>query len=54
MVSTANIKFGDQTNFNDTKMTSLNGYDLNKLLAQAKNQGFNHAVIETTSNDINK
>lgn len=49
MVSTANIKFGDQTNFNDTKMTSLNVYDLNKLLSQAKGQGFNYAVIETSS-----
>lgn len=54
MVSTANIKFGDQTNFNDTKMTSLNVYDLNKLLAQAKNQGFNYAVIETSSHGLSQ
>lgn len=49
MVSTANIKFGNQTSYNDSKMTSLNVFDLNKLLSQAKAQGFNYAVIETSS-----
>ena len=38
MISTANIKFGNQTTFNDSKMTSLNVFDLNKLLSQAKSQ----------------
>ena len=49
MISTANIKFGNQTTFNDSKMTSLNVFDLNKLLSQAKSQWFNYAVIETSS-----
>ncbi|HNG96658.1 MAG TPA: UDP-N-acetylmuramoyl-L-alanyl-D-glutamate--2,6-diaminopimelate ligase [Candidatus Absconditabacterales bacterium] len=54
MVSTANIKFGTQTMFNNTKMTSLNLFDLNKLLAQAKNQGFQYAVIETSSHGLSQ
>ncbi len=49
MVSTANIKFGNQTNFNDSKMTSLNVFDLNELLSQAKSQWFQYAVIEVSS-----
>lgn len=54
MVSTANIKFGTQTSFNDTKMTSLNVFDLNKLLSQAKSQWFNYAVIETSSHGLSQ
>ncbi|MBP7007593.1 hypothetical protein KBB05_02460 [Patescibacteria group bacterium] len=38
MVSTTSIKFGSQNTFNDSKMTSLGVYDLNKLLSQAKEQ----------------
>ncbi|MFA7284572.1 MAG: UDP-N-acetylmuramoyl-L-alanyl-D-glutamate--2,6-diaminopimelate ligase [Candidatus Absconditabacterales bacterium] len=49
MISTANIKFGTQTTFNDTKMTSLNIFDLQKLLSQAKSQDINYAVVETSS-----
>lgn len=54
MVSTANIKFGTETTFNDSKMTSLNVFDLNKLLSQAKWQWFNYAVIETSSHGLSQ
>lgn len=54
MVSTANIKFWSQTTFNDSKMTSLNVYDLNKLLSQAKAQWFNYAVIEVSSHGLSQ
>lgn len=54
MVSTANIKFGKQTNFNDSKMTSLNVFDLNELLSQAKSQWFQYAVIEVSSHGLSQ
>lgn len=54
MVSTANIKFGTQDSFNSSKMTSLNVYDLNELLSQAKSQGFQYAVIETSSHGLSQ
>lgn len=54
MVSTANIKFGNQVIFNDTKMTSLSPFDLNKLLSQAKSQWFNYAVIEASSHGLSQ
>lgn len=52
LVSTANIKFGTQEVFNDTKMTSLNVFQLNKLLSDAKNQGINYAVVEVSSHGL--
>jgi hypothetical protein len=36
MVSTACIKIGNQTTVNDKKMTSLDAYQLQSLLADAK------------------
>ncbi len=54
MVSTANIKVGNQSTFNDSKMTSLNVFDLNKLLSQAKSQGINYAVIEVSSHGLSQ
>lgn len=54
MISTANIKFGTQNTFNDTKMTSLGVYDLNKLLSHAKEQWFQYAVIEVSSHGLSQ
>lgn len=49
LISTANIKFWTQEIFNDSKMTSLNVFQLNRLLSDAKNQGINYAVVEVSS-----
>ena len=54
MVSTTSIKFGSQNTFNDSKMTSLGVYDLNKLLSQAKEQWFQYAVIEVSSHGLSQ
>ena len=49
MVSTASIKIWDQTKVNDKKMTSLDVYQLQSLLADAKTQWCKIAILETSS-----
>jgi len=49
MVSTACIKIGNQTTVNDKKMTSLDAYQLQSLLADAKWQWCKVAILETSS-----
>lgn len=49
MVSTACIKIWNQTTVNDKKMTSLDAYQLQSLLADAKWQWCKIAILETSS-----
>ncbi len=52
LVSTANIKIGDQEQFNHYKMTSLEPAKLQELLANAKAAGCKYAVLEVASHGI--
>lgn len=52
MFSTVNYFIGDKEYRNDTKMTSPDPFLLQKLLKEAKNQGCEIAVIETSSHAI--
>ena len=49
MVSTASIKIWNETTINDKKMTSLDVYQLQSLLADAKMQWCKIAILETSS-----
>lgn len=52
LISTANIKMGDEEKFNHYKMTSLEPSRLQALLAEAKHQGCTYAVLEVASHGI--
>ncbi|HKL44289.1 MAG TPA: UDP-N-acetylmuramoyl-L-alanyl-D-glutamate--2,6-diaminopimelate ligase [Candidatus Absconditabacterales bacterium] len=52
MISTACIKIGNETIVNDKKMTSLDVYDLQSLLVNAKNKGCKVAIIEVSSHGL--
>ena len=54
MVSTANIKIGNQDLKNDKKMTSLDVYDLQSILATAKDSWCKIAVLEASSHGLNQ
>lgn len=49
MISTACIKIWDETRLNDKKMTSLDVYQLQKILAEAKDKWCKIAVLEASS-----
>lgn len=49
MISTACIKIWDQTMINEKKMTSLDVYDLQGILADAKSQWCKIAILEASS-----
>lgn len=54
MISTANIKIGNQYLENKKKMTSLDIYDLQSILATAKDSGCKIAVLEVSSHGISQ
>ncbi|MFA7298438.1 MAG: UDP-N-acetylmuramoyl-L-alanyl-D-glutamate--2,6-diaminopimelate ligase [Candidatus Absconditabacterales bacterium] len=54
MISTANIKIGDQDLENNKKMTSLDVFDLQSILATAKDSGCKIAVLEASSHGLNQ
>ncbi len=54
MVSTACIKIWNQTMVNDKKMTSLDAYQLQSLLADAKWQWCKVAILETSSHGLDQ
>ncbi|HBB04925.1 TPA: hypothetical protein DCZ39_08895 [Patescibacteria group bacterium] len=54
MVSTANIKIGNQDLENNKKMTSLDVFDLQSILATAKDSGCKIAVLEASSHGLNQ
>jgi len=54
MVSTANIKIVNRNIPNEKKMTSLDIYDLQSILAMAKGSGCKIAVLETSSHWLNQ
>ena len=54
MVSTANIKIGNQELENKKKMTSLDVFDLQSILATAKDSGCKIAVLEASSHGLNQ
>lgn len=54
LVSTANIKIGDQETFNHYKMTSLDPSYMQALLATAKAKGCRYAVLEVASHGIDQ
>ena len=54
MVSTACIKIWNQTMVNDKKMTSLDTYQLQSLLADAKWQWCKVAILETSSHGLDQ
>ncbi|MFA6255896.1 MAG: UDP-N-acetylmuramoyl-L-alanyl-D-glutamate--2,6-diaminopimelate ligase [Candidatus Absconditabacterales bacterium] len=54
MVSTANIKIGNQDLANNKKMTSLDVFDLQSILATAKDSGCKIAVLEASSHGLNQ
>ena len=54
LVSTTNIKIGDQETFNHYKMTSLDPSHLQALLANAKQQGCHYAILEVASHGISQ
>ncbi len=54
MVSTANIKIGNQDLVNTKKMTSLDVFDLQSILATAKDSGCKIAVLEASSHGLNQ
>jgi len=49
MISTATIKIGNRTMPNDKKMSSLDIFDLQSILAVAKAEGCQMAILEVTS-----
>ncbi len=54
MVSTANIKIGNEELANTKKMTSLDVFDLQSILAMAKDSWCKIAVLETSSHGLNQ
>ena len=54
MVSTANIKIGNQDLKNEKKMTSLDVFDLQSILATAKDSWCKIAVLEASSHGLNQ
>jgi len=54
MVSTANIKIGNQKLANTKKMTSLDVFDLQSILATAKDSWCKIAVLEASSHGLNQ
>jgi|TARA_Y100001960_G_C14670473_1_gene825703 UDP-N-acetylmuramyl tripeptide synthase len=52
MFSTVNIIIDQEEYTNDTKMTSPDAFELQRLLKVAKQRGCTHAVIETASHGI--
>lgn len=52
MISTANIKIWNQETFNDKKMTSLDVYQLQEMLAIAKDSGCKMAILEVSSHSM--
>lgn len=54
MISTANIKIWDEPLENKKKMTSLDIYDLQSLLAIAKDSGCKIAVLEVSSHGMDQ
>ncbi len=54
MVSTANIKIGNQDLENNKKMTSLDVYDLQSILAMSKDSWCKIAVLEASSHGLNQ
>ncbi len=54
MVSTANIKIGTQDLVNTKKMTSLDVFDLQSILATAKDSWCKIAVLEASSHGLNQ
>ncbi|MFK7780541.1 MAG: UDP-N-acetylmuramoyl-L-alanyl-D-glutamate--2,6-diaminopimelate ligase [Candidatus Gracilibacteria bacterium] len=52
MFSTVNIIIGDEEIKNDTKMTSPDAFELQRLLKIAKNKGCEIAIIETASHGL--
>ncbi len=54
MISTANIKVGNQDLENNKKMTSLDVYDLQSILATAKDSWCKIAVLEASSHGLNQ
>lgn len=54
MISTANIKIGDQDLENNKKMTSLDVFDLQSILATAKDSWCKIAVLEASSHGLNQ
>lgn len=54
MVSTANIKIWEKEIHNDKKMTSLDIFDLQKLLARSRSEWCKVAVLEVSSHGIDQ
>jgi len=54
MISTANIKIGNQDLINTKKMTSLDVFDLQSILATAKDSWCKIAVLEASSHGLNQ
>lgn len=52
LISTANIKIGNEEKFNHYKMTSLEPAHLQAILAEAKQLGCKYAVLEVASHGI--
>ncbi len=52
MISTANIRIWNKEIFNDKKMTSLDVYQLQEMLAIAKDSGCKIAVLEVSSHSM--
>jgi UDP-N-acetylmuramoyl-L-alanyl-D-glutamate--2,6-diaminopimelate ligase len=52
MFSTVNFMINDKEYVNNTKMTSPDAFFLQKLLSDAKAQGCEYAIIETSSHSI--
>lgn len=54
MISTANIKIGNQDLVNTKKMTSLDVFDLQSVLATAKDEGCKIAILEASSHGLSQ
>ena len=54
MISTANIKIGNQDLVNTKKMTSLDVFDLQSILATAKDSWCKIAILEASSHGLNQ
>lgn len=52
MFTTVNIIIGDEEYTNETKMTSPDAFELQRILKIAKNEGCEYAIIETASHGI--
>ncbi|MDR3169683.1 MAG: UDP-N-acetylmuramyl-tripeptide synthetase [Candidatus Peribacteria bacterium] len=53
-ISTATIKIGDEELKNEKKMTSLDTFDLQQLLATAKEKGCKIAILEVSSQGLDQ